>query len=220
MKYKCLILDHDDTVVNSTATIHYPSFIEYIKIARPEIADNYTFESFINKNFNPGILSLFVDEVGLSEKELDEEQAFWTEFVNTRIPKAYLGMAELMAKFRKNGGIIAVSSHSMTQFIERDYKENSLPMPDHIFGWDLPKELRKPSTYAVDELIRLHGFEKSEILMVDDLKPGFDMSRAAGIDFAAAGWAYDVPEIKEFMKNHSDYYLSTIEELSKLIFEE
>ena len=32
----------------------------------------------------------------------------------------------------------------------------------------MPKELRKPSTYAVDELIRLHGFEKSEILMVDD----------------------------------------------------
>ena len=27
MKYKCLVLDHDDTVVNSTATIHFPSFI-------------------------------------------------------------------------------------------------------------------------------------------------------------------------------------------------
>ena len=26
MKYRCLIVDHDDTVVNSTATVHFPCF--------------------------------------------------------------------------------------------------------------------------------------------------------------------------------------------------
>ena len=31
MKYKCLVFDHDDTVVNSTATIHHPCFAEYLK---------------------------------------------------------------------------------------------------------------------------------------------------------------------------------------------
>ena len=25
MRYKCLVFDHDDTVVNSTATIHHPA---------------------------------------------------------------------------------------------------------------------------------------------------------------------------------------------------
>ena len=35
MKYKCLVFDHDDTVVNSTATIHFPSFRDYLKIYRP-----------------------------------------------------------------------------------------------------------------------------------------------------------------------------------------
>ena len=25
MRYKCLVLDHDDTVVDSTASIHYPA---------------------------------------------------------------------------------------------------------------------------------------------------------------------------------------------------
>ena len=33
MRYKCLVLDHDDTVVNSTATIHFPSFVDYLKEA-------------------------------------------------------------------------------------------------------------------------------------------------------------------------------------------
>ena len=38
MKYKCLILDHDDTVVMSTPSIHYPSFIEAIKVLRPNLS--------------------------------------------------------------------------------------------------------------------------------------------------------------------------------------
>ena len=219
MKYKCLILDHDDTVVNSTATIHYPSFIEYLKVARPERVKDYTLESFINKNFNPGILSLFKDELGLSETELDEEQEFWDRFVKTRVPTAYEGMKKIITRFREEGGIIAVASHSLTKFIERDYLENSLPMPDVIYGWELDRDKRKPSVFAVNDLIEKYGFLKNEILMVDDLKPGFDMARSAGIDFAAAGWGYDVPEIREFMKNHSDFYLSSPYDLYNLLFD-
>ena len=30
MRYQCLIFDHDDTTVNSTAKIHYPCFVEYM----------------------------------------------------------------------------------------------------------------------------------------------------------------------------------------------
>ena len=218
MKYKCLILDHDDTVVNSTATIHYPSFIEYLKVARPDRVDEYNLEIFISKNFNPGILSLFKDELGLSEAELDEEQEFWDRFVNTRVPTAYSGIREIIERFEREGGIVAVASHSLTKFIERDYRANGLPMPSVIYGWELDRDKRKPSPFAVRDLMEKYGLEKEDILMVDDLKPGFDMARAAGIDFAAAGWAYSVPEIKEFMKQHSDFYLDSVAELEKLLF--
>ena len=73
MKYKCLILDHDDTVVNSTATIHYPSFIAYLKEYRPERVKNYMLEDFIAKNFNPGIVSLFRDELELTDEYLGDD---------------------------------------------------------------------------------------------------------------------------------------------------
>ena len=219
MKYKCLILDHDDTVVNSTATIHYPSFIAYLEHARPDRVKEYTLTDFIRKNFTPGILSLFRDELGLSDSELDEEQAFWEKFVNTCAPVAYSGMREIISRFIEEGGIVAVASHSMTSFIVRDYENNGLPKPHHIFGWDMPKDKRKPSPYAVEVLIEKYGFSPSEILMVDDLKPGFDMARAAGIDFAAAGWGYDVPEIESFMREHSDYYLKSADELKALLFD-
>ena len=58
----------------------------------------------------------------------------------------------------------------------------------------------------------------SEILVVDDLKPGYDMARSAGVDFAAAGWAYDIPEIREFMQKNCDYYLNSVEDLRKILF--
>ena len=31
MRYQCLVLDHDDTVVNSTATINYPAFVQTLQ---------------------------------------------------------------------------------------------------------------------------------------------------------------------------------------------
>ncbi len=218
MKYKCLILDHDDTVVSSTASIHYPSFIEYLKRMRPDRVELYTLESFILKSFAPGIISLFRDELGMSDAEMAEEQKFWEKFVIARVPKAYAGIGEIIERFIAEGGIVAVASHSLEKFILRDYEKNSLPMPHRIYGSDLPKDKIKPSPYAVNELIREYGFAPSEMLMVDDLKTGFDMARAAGIDFAAAGWSSDVPEIEAFMREHSDYYLKTTSELSKLLF--
>ena len=217
MRYKCLILDHDDTVVDSTATIHYPSFIEFLKIYRPDMVKNYTFESFIRKNFEPGIVSLFRDEVCLGDEELKAEELFWLDFAEKIIPDAYDGMREIIADFRTRGGIIAVSSHSFSKNIIRDYRKNSLPMPDKIYGWELPHGKRKPSTYTVDDLISVYGFDRSEILMVDDLKPGFDMAHAAGIDFAAAGWAYNVPEVEEFLRSRSTYYLKSVSELRALL---
>lgn len=218
MKYKCLVLDHDDTVVNSSATIHYPSFIEYLRDYKPHLVNNYTFESFIIKNFDPGILALLSDEVGLNDKELKEEEEYWVRFVKTKIPTAFRGIGGIISRFRENGGIIAVCSHSFKEYIERDWAHNSLPMPDIIYGWDIPKEQRKPAPYTLLDLMEKYGLSASEMLVVDDLKPGYDMARAAGVDFAAAGWAYNVPEIESFMRKNCDYYLKSLDELEGLLF--
>ena len=217
MKYRCLVLDHDDTVVNSSQSIHYPSFIEYIKIYRPGLEKNYDFESFITKNFSPGILELFTDEIGLNEEELKIEEEYWRAFVKGHIPTAFEGISEIIADFRARGGIIAVASHSLTEYIVRDWEHNSLPAPDVIYGWDMPKEDRKPSPFTIFDLMKKYGLKNEEILVVDDLKPGYDMARAAGVDFAAAGWAYEVPAIESFMRKNCDFYLKSIGELRELL---
>ena len=217
MKYKCLVLDHDDTVVASTETIHYPSFVAYIDEWKPHLSGTYSFEEFILKNFDPGVLEFFHGEIGLTDEELKEEDKYWRDFVRTRIPRAYDGMARIIADFRAKGGIIAVASHSYEEYIRRDYAHNNLPNPDIIYGWDLPRENRKPSPYTILDICRRYNIEPSEVLVVDDLKPGYDMARAAGADFAAAGWAYNVPQIRAFMQKNCDYYLDTVEALAEIL---
>ena len=218
MKYKCLIFDHDDTVVNSTATIHYPCFMQYMWERYPHLAGNYTLESYFVKNFHPGVTALFREEIGMSEEEMEEEERYWANYVEGHIPKAYPGMKEIIEDFIAMGGIVIVDSHSLTRYIERDWNANALPRPHHIYGWDIPKENRKPSPYTVLDAIERFSLSKSEVLVVDDLKPGYDMAKGAGVDFAAAGWAYDVAEIESFMRENCDYYLKDVSDLRSLVF--
>jgi len=123
-----------------------------------------------------------------------------------------------MSEFLTRGGTICVASHSYREYIERDYDYNRLPRPSLIYGWDIPAEKRKPSPFALYDIMQRYSLSPSEILVVDDLKPGYDMARAAGCDFAAAGWAYNVSEIERFMRKRCDFYLPTVASLSELLF--
>lgn len=219
MKYRCLVLDHDDTVVNSTEEIHYKSFIEYLKIYRPEFADAYPLPLFLEKNFDIGLMEIFRTELSMSEEEIAEEGKFWESYVEERIPGVFEGIAEVLHEYARRGGIIAVCTHSNKSFIFRDYAAGGLPIPLEVYAYDGEESLRKPSPKVIFDLCEKYALEPSEILVVDDLKVGWQMARAAGIDFAAAGWAYDVPIIRDFMENHSDFYLESVEELSKLLFD-
>ena len=53
---------------------------------------------------------------------------------------------------------------------------------------------------------------------MDDLKPGYDMARAAGVAIAGVGWANDVPQIENFMKENCDFYFKEVAQLHGFLF--
>ena len=73
LKVPCLILDHDDTTVNSTATVHYPAFAAYMKKFHPDV--RITLEEYFRYNFEPGVIPFFTQICGMTEAELPEEEA-------------------------------------------------------------------------------------------------------------------------------------------------
>ena len=216
MKYPCLVVDHDDTVVDSTATVHYPCFVEYVRQYFPHYS--CTLEEYFIKNFDPGVVAFFRDEVGLSEAQMKHEQAYWNEYVQGHVPRVYDGMREILREQKARGGKLCVVSHSYSKNILRDYRENDLPEPDMVFGWECPPELRKPDPWALEQIMGAYGLAPEEVLMLDDLKPGYDMAHACGVRFAAAGWANDIPEIEGFMRKNCDLYFKTVPELRAYLF--
>ena len=216
LKYPCLVLDHDDTTVNSTATVHYPCFVEYMEKYFPKV--HLTLEEYFRYNFDPGVVDLFTKICGMTWEQMLEEEEYWKEYVKHHVPKAYPGIREIMLEQKKRGGKICVISHSFTENILRDYRENDLPEPDLIFGWESPPEQRKPAVYPLEQTMKTFGMKPEELLMVDDLKPGYDMAKAAGVPFAAAGWANDIPQIENFMRENCGLYFKKVEELKGHLF--
>ena len=217
MKYRCLVVDHDDTVVNSTATVHYPCFIQYCE----EFVPHYrcTLEEYFLKNFHPGVVPFFRDEVGLGEAGMLHEQAYWNAYVQDHVPRAYPGMADVLWRQKRLGGLLCVVSHSYGRNILRDFEANGLPEPDGVYGWEYPPEQRKPRPYALHDIMRRFSLRPEDLLVLDDLKPGYDMARACGVRFAAAGWANDIPEIEGFMRQNCDLYFKTVPELQEYLFD-
>ena len=218
MRYQCLVFDHDDTVVNSTATIHWPCFVDFLAQRRPGMS--CSLEKYFIKNFDPGFLPMCREDYGLSDAELDDELRFWKDYVRDHVPSAYPGIREMMEQQKAEGGLVCVVSHSLDFNIRRDYRENGLPEPNAVFGWEQPLERRKPSPWPLQEIMRRFDLQPWDLLMIDDLKPGYDMARACGVDFAAVGWANDIPAIERFMRGNCRWYFKTVPELAAFLKEE
>ena len=216
LKYPCLVLDHDDTVVNSTATVHYPCFAEYMEKHFPKV--HLTLEEYFRYNFDPGVVPMFTEICGMTREEMLAEEAYWNEYVKRHIPQAYPGIREILEEQKRRGGVITVVSHSFSDNILRDYRANGLPEPDQVYGWGSPPEQRKPSPFPLHRIMETLGFRAEELLVVDDLKPGYDMARAAGVPFAGVGWANDIPQIESFMRANCGRYFKTVGELRDYLF--
>lgn len=218
MKYRCLVFDHDDTTVNSTATIHHPCFEQFLKDYYPD--RSCTLEDYFLKNFSPGFILMCREEYGMDDETLAMEARYWQEYVRDRIPQAYPGIREIMLQHKRNGGLIAVISHSYRHNILRDYEANGLPQPDLIFGWEMPPEQRKPAAWPLMEVLRRFDLRPEEVLMIDDLKPGYDMASACGVPFAAVGWANDIAPIEAFMRENCSLYFKQVSELAAFLQQE
>ncbi len=217
MKPKCLVLDHDDTAVDSTASVHYPAHLEVMKRLRPDMPI-IDLDEWFEKNFHPGIMTFFTEELALSPEEMEEEYRIWQEFNAERNPPFYDGLPGLLSEYIAAGGILAVVSHSTEENIRRHYSHGAPGVePRFVFGWDYAPEKRKPSPWPILKILEETGLDASDVLVVDDLKPGVEMARAAGTRVAAAGWGHAVPSIRKAMEDLCDFWLPDIAALRALV---
>lgn len=218
LKYPCLVLDLDDTVVQSETTINYPFFCYILDQFRP--GQTITQEEYTNGCFNPGFAQMCKDRYQFTDQELKDEYQQWMNFVMSHTPDPYPGIRELVHRYKEAGGIICVVSHSSVINITRDYQTHFGVLPDEIYGWDLPEEQRKPSAYPLEQIIKKYHLRPNQILVVDDLKPAWVMCKKVGVPIAFAAWSKEnCPAILKEMTDLCDYTFHSPAELEAFLFE-
>ena len=208
LRYPCLVLDHDDTVVDSTAHVHYPAFLACAEQLRPGMV-SMTLEEYFRMNCDPGLGAYYRDVMKLTADELAFETKFWLDYVASHVPTVYDGMGEIIREQLARGGHVCVVSHSRRDNILRDYKANGLPEPELVYGSDLPRDRQKPNPWPLADIMERLEFAPEDLLMVDDLPLGRDMADAAQVPFAAAGWAHAIPALQNRLRRGGGLYFSS-----------
>ena len=218
LKYPCLVLDHDDTVVQSETTINYPFFCYILDQFRP--GQTITQEEYTNGCFSPGFVQMCRERYQFTDQELKDEYQQWMNFVMSHTPDPFPGIRELIHRYKQAGGILCVVSHSSIINITRDYQTHFGILPDDIYGWDLPENQRKPSTYPLEQIMKKYNLRPDQLLVVDDLKPAWVMCKNAGVPIAFAAWSKkNCPAILNEMTELCDFTFYSPEELEALLFQ-
>lgn len=218
MKYKCLVLDHDETVVQTEKTIGYPFFCQILQQFRP--GATISLPDYVQDCHALGFAELCRQRFHFTDDELKTEHLAWTEHIRTHIPDIFPGIERVIQKQRAAGGLLCVVSHSTEEIIRRDYRTHFGIEPDAVYGWDLPPQKRKPNPFPLFEIMKQQALSPDEILVVDDVRLGWQMAQSAGTDIAFAAWSKEeFPDLNQEMRNLCKYTFDSTKELETFLFD-
>ncbi len=218
LKYPCLVLDHDDTVVQSMKTLSYPFWCLELELFRP--GQTMTLEDYILECHHRGFAGLCRECFQFTEEELKKEHRMWMDYIMTHTPDPYPGIGSVIYRQKAEGGLICVVSHSHKDNIIRDYRTHFSIQPDAIYGWELPPHQRKPHPYPLAHIMSRYALQPEDILVVDDMKLACQMAAPFDIQVAYAGWnGLGISEIADEMESICAYSFNSTEKLYKFLFD-
>ena len=219
LKYPCLVLDHDDTVVQTEKTIGYPYFCYILDQFRP--GEKISMKDYVRDCHEIGFAEMCRRRWDFTEQEQAAEYKGWMEYVMTHVPEIFPGIDRIVRRQKEEGGLVCVVSHSSVQNIRRDYSVHMGVQPDAIYGWDYPEELRKPNPFPLQDIMARYSLEPKDILVVDDMKLAWKMAEPLGVEVAFAAWGkQEHPELLREMKQLCAWSFDDPRDLEKFLFEE
>ena len=191
MKYKALIFDIDNTLVNTLDM----NMIPLQKIIQEEKGENWTLEEVYHFASYPGMKVM--EELEVNNPE--EVYARWVKYVNEYKASPYEGMDDVLKTLHEKLRFSVVSSKNKKQY---DIDVVSLGLDDYM-------EDPEPLLLCIERL----GLNKEDVIYVGDAYSDLLASRNAGIDFAFAKWG----SVESKDMSDSDYILEKVEDLLKLL---
>jgi phosphoglycolate phosphatase/pyrophosphatase PpaX len=219
LKFPCLVLDHDDTVVQSMKTLSYPFWCQELELFRPGVT--MSLEDYILECHRLGFAELCRQRFYFTDEEMKQEHKQWMDYIMNHIPAPYPGIDRIIHRQQQEGGLICVVSHSHTDNISRDYHAHFGIQPDAIYGWELEPHQRKPNPWPLEDIMTRFDLKRDEILVVDDMKLACQMAQPLGVKVCYAGWSgMGVQSLADEMKEICAMYFDTTDSFYSFLFEE
>ena len=217
LKFPCLVLDHDDTVVQTEKTLGYPYFCYILDQFRP--GQTISFHDYVHDCHELGFSEMCRKRWQFTQEEQKEEYRGWMEYVMTHIPEVFSGIGDVIRRQKEAGALVCVVSHSSQKNITRDYAHHFAIAPDAIYGWDLPEDQRKPNPYPLLDIMERYQLSPKDILVVDDMKLAWKMANPLGVPIAFAAWGKEeFPELSNEMRQLCDFTFESPEKLEEFLF--
>ena len=218
LKYKCLVLDHDDTVVQTERYIGFPYFKDYIEKIRP--GQTVDFEEYVRDCSGMVFADMCKARWNMTDEECAAEYKGWCAYYSSHKHPIFPGIDRIIRRQKEAGGLLCVVSLSPAQDILRDYEEHLGMVPDALFDHDMPPHMRKPNPYPLEQIMEKFSLKPEEILVVDDMKLACQMAAPLGVPVAYAAWSkIDFPDLTAEMRNICDYAFDSTEELENFLFD-
>lgn len=218
LRYKCLVLDHDDTVVQTDKTSGYPFFCQTLSRLRP--GETISFPDYVHDCHNFGFAEMCRRRWHFTPEEQKAEHADWMAHVATHVPDCFPGIGNVIRRQKEAGGLVCVVSHSSVQNITRDYAVHFGLQPDAIYGWDYPEHQRKPNPFPLEDIMARFSLSPGDILVVDDMKLAWKMAEPLGVSVAFAAWSRrEFPELSGEMTRLCQYTFDAPEKLEEFLFD-
>lgn len=217
LKKRALIFDHDDTLVDSQRTIHYPLFLKSLDQLRP-YHDKPSFQEFVTRSNQYGFENYIRQVYGFNDAEVEQEILWWRQGVGEAKAEIFDDLKPILNDFINSNGILIVYSYSESHMIIRDYERYFDFVPHEIIGFDQERHLQKP--YRLPVLMALHKYQldPKDCLLVDDMPLLIDTAKRLNMDMVGAHWAEAAQYV--WTKKHHDIELChDASDLAKYIFE-
>lgn len=217
LRYRCLGLDHDDTVVDSTATIHHPCFQAFLDEVRPGRGSIWR---RICWKISPAAFRRCArGRYGLTEAEMARELQFWDAYVAAHVPRAYSGMAAFWPATGQQGEALCRLPLALRQHPPGlPGKRPAGAGPDLRLGRTAgaaPSRMPIPCGRLCGSWrCRRRSFDggRSAARLYDGQKLRRGICRG--------GWAYALAPIETFMRAHCDIYLPSVAALAQYVLPE
>ncbi|MBS3987782.1 MAG: HAD family hydrolase [Erysipelothrix sp.] len=188
LRKKCLILDHDDTIINSQESIHYPLFVEVLKQLRPNIKP-IDFERFIELSNEHGFVKMCRLLYHYTPQEIQYEYEYWRQRSSTIQAPSFNGLKEVLTQFVDTGGKIIVYTMNAKQNVIDDYERLFNLTPDVIIAHDSFYKLKKPYRLSLLKALDDLKLNVTECVFIDDTPMLLELKDRLNMDFIAANWA-------------------------------